>query len=101
MTRELGILAPAGLVGVHLQQIFVFPSGAPGEMDKLTPFERDGFANLDKYQKYAGYQPIQQKRPATLGFGLVDSPPANSPGMPNCSLASRARACSLSTATAT
>ena len=74
VTRELGILAPAGLVGVHLQQIFAFPSGAPGEMEKLTPFEREGFANLDKYQKYAGYQPIQQKRPATLGFGLVDSP---------------------------
>ena len=76
ISRELGILAPEGLVGVHLQQIFAFPNGAPGEMDTLTPFEREGFANLDKFQKYAGYQPIQQKRPATLGFGLVDSPAA-------------------------
>src|SRR3569833_2790695 len=75
-SRELGILAPDGLVGVHLQQIFAFPNGTPGEMDTLTPFEREGFANLDKFQKYSGYQPIQQKRPGTLGFGLVDSPAA-------------------------
>ncbi|CDP52078.1 Epoxide hydrolase [Devosia sp. DBB001] len=72
--RELGILAPEGLVGTHLQQIFAFPSGAPGEMENLTPFEMAGFANLEKFQKYAGYSDIQSKRPATLGYGLVDSP---------------------------
>lgn len=76
ITKELGTLGPDGLAGVHLQQIFAFPNGTPGEMEKLTPFERDGFANLDKFQKYSGYQPIQQKRPATLGYGLVDSPVA-------------------------
>ncbi|WP_457445693.1 epoxide hydrolase family protein [Roseateles sp. P5_E4] len=74
--RELGILNPRGLVGVHLQQIFAFPSGAPGEMEKLSPFERAGFANLERFQKYNGYAEIQSKRPATLGFGLVDSPVA-------------------------
>lgn len=72
--KELGILAPEGLVGTHLQQIFAFPSGAPGEMEKLTPFEMEGFGNLDMFQKYAGYQDIQSKRPGTLGYGLVDSP---------------------------
>jgi epoxide hydrolase len=76
ISKELGILHPDGLAGVHLQQIFAFPKGAPGEMDKLSPFEREGFKNLDKFQKYSGYQPIQQKRPGTLGFGLVDSPAA-------------------------
>ncbi|HTJ56127.1 MAG TPA: epoxide hydrolase [Devosiaceae bacterium] len=76
ISKELGVLQPEGLDGVHLQQIFAFPQGTPGEMDTLSPFERDGFANLDKFQKYAGYQPIQEKRPATLGYGLVDSPVA-------------------------
>jgi pimeloyl-ACP methyl ester carboxylesterase len=76
ITKELGTLAPEGLAGVHLQQIFAFPNGTPGEMEKLSPFEKEGFANLDKFQKYSGYQPIQQKRPGTLGFGLVDSPAA-------------------------
>jgi pimeloyl-ACP methyl ester carboxylesterase len=74
VSKELGVLGPDGLVGVHLQQIFAFPTGAPGEMEKLSPFELEGFANLDKFQKYSGYNDIQQKRPGTLAYGLVDSP---------------------------
>lgn len=74
--RELGILKPDGLVGTHLQQIFAFPNGTPGEMEGLSPFELEGFANLDMFQKYSGYQDIQSKRPGTLGYGLVDSPSA-------------------------
>jgi pimeloyl-ACP methyl ester carboxylesterase len=74
--RELGILKPDGLVGTHLQQIFAFPNGTPGEMDNLTPFEMEGFANFEMYQKYSGYADIQSKRPGTLGYGLVDSPVA-------------------------
>lgn len=74
--RELGILGPEGLVGTHLQQIFAFPSGAEGEMEGLTPFEQGGIPNLEKFQRYAGYADIQSKRPATLGYGLADSPVA-------------------------
>ena len=59
VSKELGVLKPEGLVGVHLQQIFAFPSGADGEMEKLTPFELEGFANLDLFEKYNGYQNIQ------------------------------------------
>jgi epoxide hydrolase len=76
VVRELGILAPEGLIGVHLQQVFAFPNGTPGEMEKLSAFEMEGFANLDSFQRYNGYQYIQQKRPGTLGYGLVDSPVA-------------------------
>jgi pimeloyl-ACP methyl ester carboxylesterase len=76
ITRELGILNPQGLAGVHLQQIFAFPQGKPDDMEGLTPFELDGFKNLDGFLKYNGYQVIQQKRPGTLGYGLVDSPAA-------------------------
>lgn len=76
ISRELGILGPEGLVGVHLQQVFAYPSGAPGEMESLSPFEREGFAGLDRFRKYAGYVDIQAKRPGTLAYGLVDSPAA-------------------------
>jgi epoxide hydrolase len=72
--RELGILAPDGLVGVHLQQIFAFPSGVPGEMEKLTPFEMKGMGNYENFAKNSGYADIQTKRPGTLAYGLVDSP---------------------------
>jgi len=74
--RELGILRPEGLVGTHLQQIFAFPSGAEGEMEGLTPFEQAGLTHLENFRKYGGYADIQSKRPATLGYGLVDSPVA-------------------------
>jgi epoxide hydrolase len=76
VARELAILNPAGLAGIHVQQIFAFPAGTPGEMERLSDFEREGFANLDKYQRYSGYVDIQSKRPATLAYGLVDSPAA-------------------------
>src|SRR3954470_12152227 len=47
ITRELGILAPEGLAGVHVQQVFAFPTGAPGEMEGLSPFEMEGFKVLE------------------------------------------------------
>jgi pimeloyl-ACP methyl ester carboxylesterase len=74
--RELGILKPEGLVGTHVQQIFAFPTGAPGEMEKLSQFEREGFANYDFFLKNNGYVDIQAKRPLTLAYGLADSPAA-------------------------
>lgn len=72
--RELGILAPSGLVGTHVLQVFAFPTGEDGEMERLSPFELEGMKNLEKFQKYGGYQEIQSKRPETLSYGLVDSP---------------------------
>lgn len=74
--RELGILQPRGLVGTHVLQIFAFPTGAEGEMDKLTPFEMEGMAILANFEKHNGYHQIQAKRPGTLAYGLVDSPVA-------------------------
>ena len=74
VTRELAILNPEGLAGIHVQQIFAFPNGTPGELEQLSPFEMAGFANLEKHQRYAGYADIQSKRPGTLSYGLVDSP---------------------------
>ncbi len=76
VAREMGILAPEGLAGVHVQQIFAFPAGTPDEMQGLTPFEMAGFERLNYFRKYAGYVDIQSKRPGTLAFGLVDSPAA-------------------------
>lgn len=73
--RELGILAPAGLIGVHLLQIFAFPSGDPAEMAALTDADRQSLAGTTAdFQSKAGYQKIQQTRPQTLGYGLTDSP---------------------------
>jgi len=73
--RELGILAPDGLIGVHLLQIFAFPSGDPAEMARLSDADRQSLSGTTAdFQSKAGYQKIQQTRPQTLGYGLTDSP---------------------------
>jgi epoxide hydrolase len=73
--RELGILAPPGLIGVHLLQIFAFPSGDPAEMASLSDADRASLTGTTaQFQEKAGYQKIQQTRPQTLGYGLTDSP---------------------------
>ncbi|GAB3814254.1 epoxide hydrolase family protein [Micromonospora zhanjiangensis] len=77
--RELGILAPDGLIGVHLLQIFAFPSGDPDEAAKelarISDADRASLTGTTAdFQSKAGYQKIQQTRPQTLGYGLTDSP---------------------------
>ncbi len=74
VTRELGILKPKGLVGVHVLQIFAFPSGDPEEMARMDEFEQAGMANLASFDEHSGYLKIQQTRPQTLAFALTDSP---------------------------
>jgi len=73
--RELGILAPAGLIGVHLLQIFAFPSGDPAEFTKLSEVDKASLTGMTAdFQAKSGYADIQRKRPATLAFALNDSP---------------------------
>jgi len=73
--RELGILAPKGLIGVHLLQIFAFPSGDPAEFEKLSDADQASLTGtLATYESKAGYQKIHQTRPQTLAYALADSP---------------------------
>ena len=73
--RELGILAPDGLIGVHLLQIFAFPSGDPSEFERVSDVDRESLSGMTAdFQSKAGYQKIHQTRPQTLGYGLTDSP---------------------------
>ncbi len=73
--RELGILAPDGLIGVHLLQIFAFPTGDPAESAQLSDADKESLSGTTAdFQSKAGYQKIQQTRPQTLGYALTDSP---------------------------
>jgi pimeloyl-ACP methyl ester carboxylesterase len=74
VSRELGILKPSGLVGVHVLQIFAFPSGDPAEMENLSDYDREALEILSGFEDRAGYLKIQQTRPQTLAYGLTDSP---------------------------
>jgi epoxide hydrolase len=73
--RELGILAPDGLIGVHLLQIFAFPSGDPAEFAQISEADKESLSgSTADFQSKAGYQKIQQTRPQTLGYLLADTP---------------------------
>jgi pimeloyl-ACP methyl ester carboxylesterase len=72
--RQLGVLAPEGLVGIHVMQIFAFPSGDPTEMASLTEEDHARLAILGRFRERGGYNEIQSTRPLTLEYGLHDSP---------------------------
>ena len=73
--RELGILAPDGLIGVHLLQIFAFGSGDEAEFAKISAADSESLSGTTaEFQDKAGYQKIHQTRPQTLGYALTDSP---------------------------
>jgi epoxide hydrolase len=74
VTRELGILKPAGLVGVHLLQIFAFPSSDPRRWRKWTTSRSRGWEILANVDAVSGYVKIHQTRPQTFAYGVTDSP---------------------------
>ncbi|WP_436970861.1 epoxide hydrolase family protein [Micromonospora coxensis] len=70
----IGRQAPDRVVGVHVNALLTFPSGAAGELDGLTEVERGRLAAMESYND--GYLQIQAKSPHTLAYGLQDSPVA-------------------------
>lgn len=72
---EVGRVDPEHLVGVHVTQIFSFPSGDPAEMEGLT---EDDFRRLgvlqNFYETMSGYSKLQESRPQNVAFALADSP---------------------------
>lgn len=72
---EMGRRAPDRVIGVHVNGLITFPSGAPGECDGLTGPERERLARLEDFQQdKMGFNAIQSTRPQTLAHGLHDSP---------------------------
>jgi epoxide hydrolase len=72
ISRELGLIAPAHLIGVHLNMVFPQVRDEPAD---LTDVDR---ARLDALRRFrssgSGYAAIQSTRPQTLAYGLTDSP---------------------------
>ncbi|WP_068613695.1 epoxide hydrolase family protein [Paenibacillus tuaregi] len=74
ISREMGIQQPEGLLGIHVMQLFSFPSGDPEEMINLSEDDQNRLKVLANFRERAGYNAIQMTRPQTLAFGLADSP---------------------------
>lgn len=72
VTVTLGVQAPAGLAGVHLNMLTVMP---PDLDDDLDPEEQIA---VDAWKQFAevesAYARLQATRPQTIGYALADSP---------------------------
>jgi epoxide hydrolase len=74
ISRELGLLQPEGFLGLHVLQLFSFPSGDPAEFEKLSPADYEALEHLKWFQSVGGYNQINATRPQTVAVGIADSP---------------------------
>jgi len=75
ISRRLGIIDSAHVVGVHLNFLPTIPSGDPAELANLTAVEQERLAILQRFvTEQSGYYSIQSTRPQTLAYALTDSP---------------------------
>jgi epoxide hydrolase len=74
ISRELGLMQPEGFLGLHVLQLFSFPSGDPTEMEKLEQKDFAALEHLQWFQSVGGYNQINASRPQTVAVGIADSP---------------------------
>lgn len=72
---ELGRIAPDRVVGLHVAQVYSFPSGDPSEMTDLDADEQRSLETLNWFvQNKMGFNVLQSQQPQTLAHALADSP---------------------------
>jgi microsomal epoxide hydrolase len=73
ISRELGVLAPERVIGVHLNTLSSSASGDPPI--ELSASDMERVERLRRFRRTgSGYGAIQATRPQTVGYGLTDSP---------------------------
>lgn len=76
VARELGLQNPDGFLGLHVLQLFSFPSGDPAEFERLEPQDYAGLEHMQWFRSVGGYNTMNASRPQTVAVGLSDSPAA-------------------------
>ncbi|MBC7814709.1 MAG: epoxide hydrolase [Burkholderiales bacterium] len=75
VSPEVGRLDGDHVVGVHVTQVFSFPSGDPAEFEKLS---QDDYAALQHLQWFndtmMGFNQLQSTKPQNVAFAIMDSP---------------------------
>jgi len=76
ISPELGRHAPDKVVGVHVTQLFSFPSGDPAEFADLSDEDQAALQFLQGFSEGGGlaYNAYQSVQPQTLTYALQDSP---------------------------
>ena len=75
ISPELGRIDGEHVIGVHVTQVFSFPSGDPAEMAELTAEEQREMGTLQWFlQNKISFNQLMSQQPQTLSFALLDSP---------------------------
>ena len=76
VSPEIGRHDPDRVVGVHVTQLFSFPSGDPAEFAGLTEEDQAAMRFLEDFTARGGlaYNAYQSAQPQTLAYALQDSP---------------------------
>ena len=76
VSPEVGRYDPEHVAGVHVTQLFSFPSGDPAEFADLSPEDTAALQFLEQFTSGGGlaYNAYQSAQPQTLAYALQDSP---------------------------
>lgn len=75
ISPEVGRFDPDHVIGVHVTQLYSFPSGDPAEFAALTPEEQRELETLQWFRENKmAYNNLQSTQPQTLAYALLDSP---------------------------
>jgi epoxide hydrolase len=76
VSPEVGRGDPERVVGVHVTQLFSFPSGDPTEFENLSEEDLGALKFLEEFNAGGGlaYNAYQSAQPQTLAYALQDSP---------------------------
>ncbi len=75
ISPEIGRLDPDHVVGVHVTQIFSFPSGDPSDFADMTEQEASELATLQWFvENKLSFNTLMAQQPQTLAYAINDSP---------------------------
>jgi pimeloyl-ACP methyl ester carboxylesterase len=75
VSPEVGRFDPEHVVGVHVTQLFSFPSGDPAEFANLSEEDQAALGHLQWfYENKFSFNQVHSQQPLTLAYALSDSP---------------------------
>ena len=75
ISPEVGRVDPDHVIGVHVTQIFSFPSGDPAEFEGLSQEDMEKLAFLQSFnEEMSAFAQLQATKPQNLAHALADSP---------------------------
>jgi epoxide hydrolase len=75
VSPEVGRCDADHVIGVHVTQIFSFPSGDPAEFEGMPPEDMEKLQFLQAFhEEMSGFAQLQATKPQNLAHALADSP---------------------------